>query len=131
MIELPQDRLYTLRHVWVKIEDEEEGVAAVGITEQLQEELPEILGIDLPLNGDELEIDALCVHLHLDDGDIFDLSSPLTGRVRETNRDVLDNPDLLHVAPYKNWLFRMEYDEIDEVELLIAPDRYLAYVEHL
>jgi glycine cleavage system H protein len=130
MIELPENLVYSLRHIWIDIEDDDDCIAAIGITEHLQEELPEILSIDLPLVGDELEIDAPCVHLHLEDG-IRDLVCPLTGRVKEINREVLDNPDLLHVAPYRNWIFRMEFDEPDELDLLLPADKYLSYVETL
>ena len=109
----PDDLLYTTKHVWVR-PDEQNGVATVGITDDLQDELAEILSIDMPLLGDELEMDTECLHLHLAT-DIYGVCAPLTGRVVETNRDALDNAHMLHLAPYDSWLFKMEYDEPDEV----------------
>jgi glycine cleavage system H protein len=122
--------MYSHRHLWVRL-DEDEQVADVGMTDALQEELPEILGIDMPMVGDELEMDTECLHLHLPDGTIYDLFAPLTGRVVEINRDVLDRPQLLHLAPMTNWMFRMEYDEPDEVEMLLEATRYGRYVDSL
>lgn len=125
----PKDLLYTQRHVWVKI-NERKHVATVGITTGLQEGLPEILSIDMPLLGDELEMDGACVHLHVRKR-LHEIVSPLTGRVTEVNRDVLDNPRLLHLSPYDSWLFRMEYDEPDEIEMLMTPAQYTSYVDSL
>jgi glycine cleavage system H protein len=125
----PKNLLYTRRHVWAKV-DETKQRATVGITDSLQENLPEILSIDMPLVGDELEMDADCVHLHLP-GRIQGLPSPLTGRVLAINRDVLDAPQLLHLSPYESWLFLMEYDEPDEVEMLMNPNQYANHVDSL
>ena len=123
----PDDLLYSTRHLWV--DREEQGTAEVGITDDLQEELPEIISIDMPMVGDELEMDTECAHLHLPE--LYDVFSPLTGRAIEINRDVLDNPHLIHSNPYEAWLFRMEYDEPDEIEMLMGAERYMSYVDSL
>ena len=131
MIECPQHLLYSVSHTWVDIVDENACRARVGITLYLQEELPEILSVDLPMEGDELEIDNPCMHLHLAGDTITEVCSPLTGRVVAINHDVLDNPDLLHVAPYDHWIFEMEFDEKPELELLIEASRYVTHCETL
>ncbi len=130
MIECPDSFIYSHRHVWVQIEDSGACIARIGITEHLQEELPEILSIDMPMTGDELEIDIPCIHLHLESG-IQEVYAPLTGRVEAINREVLDNPDHLHMAPYKNWIMRVEYDEEQELELLMDAETYTQFVESL
>jgi len=107
-----------------------EATAVVGLTEDLVENLGEILSIDMPMAGDELEMDAMCIHLHRQ-ADIHHLCSPLTGRVLEINRNVLDDPSLLHVAPYEHWLYKMEYDEPDELEMLMDAAQYCKYVDQL
>ncbi|MCF7854619.1 MAG: glycine cleavage system protein H, partial [Candidatus Pacebacteria bacterium] len=94
MLECPEHLLYSVTHTWVQIIDDEANLARVGITHHLQEELPEILSVDLPMDGDELEIDNPCMHLHLEGDTITEVCSPLTGRAVSINRDVLDNPDL-------------------------------------
>lgn len=123
----PDDLLYTTKHVWVRL-DEEKGAATVGITDDLQEELADILSIDMPLVGDELEMDTECLHFHLP-ADLRGVCAPLTGRVIEVNRDALDNAHMVHLAPYDSWLFRMEYDEPDEVEMLLSSSHYMRFID--
>jgi len=127
----PTDRLYTHRHLWVRREDETDHKVEVGITDFLQERLPEIDSIDLPLVGDELEMDTPCGLMHLSTGRLRRIFAPLTGRVTEVNRDVLDRPSLLHLKPYEAWLFRMEFDEPDELEMLMNAEKYGRYLDHL
>ena len=129
MMEYPVEFSYSKHHLWVKADDKRRR-AVVGITEHLAEELGEILGVDLPLRGDELDMETICIHLHLE-SDIDHLSSPLSGRVVEINKEVLDSPSLLHLAPYKHWLYRMEYDEPEELELLMSATQYASYLDHL
>jgi len=126
----PDDLLYTSRHLWVRLHPEE-SQAEVGITDELQDRIPEITSIDMPMVGDELEMDSACVLLHLATSRLRKLHSPLTGRVLDINRDVLDRPELIHLKPYGSWLFRMEYDEEDELEMLMDAARYARYLDSL
>jgi glycine cleavage system H protein len=129
MIGHPADLSYTTQHLWVRM-DGAHHTATVGITEELTELLEEILSVDMPMVGDELDMDTYCIHLHLRNR-IHHLQSPLTGRVLEINRDVLDNASLLHLSAYAHWLYRMEYDDEDEVHLLMSADQYTRYLDHL
>lgn len=129
MVDHPKDRAYNHRHVWVRT-DPEAHSADVGLTEDRLEVTPPIISIDMPMVDDELEIDTDCLHLHLSAG-IQSVRSPLTGRVSEINRKVLDYPEILHVDGYSNWLFRMEYDEDDELEILMNAKQYTQYLDHM
>ncbi len=126
----PKDVRYSHRHLWVRL-GPEEPQAEVGITDELQERLPAITSIDMPMVGDELEMDTACILLHLATNRLRKLYAPLTGRVLEINRDVLDRTELIHLKPYQSWLFRMEYDEVDELEMLMDANRYERYLDSL
>ena len=129
MLEHPDNLVYSARHLWVDA-DEEEGTAAVGISEDLLDILGEIVSIDMPMVGDELDIDTFCIHLHLETR-IHHLRSPLTGRVIEINREVQDNASLVHLSPYTQWLYRMEFDDEDELHLLMDAAQYAKYLDQL
>lgn len=129
MLEHPDDLSYSRRHLWVRM-DEEAGIGTVGITEDLTEQFDEILSIDMPMVGDEFDMDTFCIHLHLRTR-IHHLRSPLTGRITEINREVLDEPGLIILAPYVHWFCRMEYDDEEEVHLLMSADQYSRYLDHL
>lgn len=51
---LPKDLRYSKEHEWVKDED---GKVRIGITEFAQDELGDIVFVELPEVGDELELD--------------------------------------------------------------------------
>lgn len=129
MIEENDNRAYTARHVWV-LPTEASHKAYVGMTDFLTEELQAIVSVDMPMVGDELDIDTFCIHLHIGSR-IHHLRSPLTGRVLEINKDVLDNPSLLHLNPYKHWLYRMEYDDPEELDLLMNANQYQRHLDML
>jgi len=136
MIEYPQELHYSQNHVWVQLEDQANQVVRIGITDCLQEELPEILTIDMPMDEDEFEMDDECILLHLniteeDEDEFYQLRAPLSGHVTEINPEVRSNPDLLHVAPYDHWLLRMVYDDPGELELLMTAEKYMVYLETL
>lgn len=127
----PKDLLYTQAHVWVRNETKgKKRLARVGITEELANRLRGLLGVDMPMVGDELEIDAPCLHFHRQTS-IHDLPAPLTGRVLEINRDVLDTPSLLALEPYRHWLYCMEYDELEEIDMLMNAHQYATYLDTL
>jgi glycine cleavage system H protein len=129
MLEHPKHLSYTTRHLWAEI-DEEAGLATIGATEDLVEMLADVVSIDMPLVGDELDMDTYCLHLHLPTR-IQHLRSPLSGRVTEINRDVLDNAGLLALAPYANWLYKMEFDDPGELEVLMSAAQYGKYLDRM
>lgn len=122
-------RVYSNRHLWAQ-PNAKKKTALIGITDFLSEELGEIVSIDMPLLGDELDMESFCIHLHLR-GRMHHLRSPLSGRVLEINKDVQDNGNLIHLDPYKHWLYKMEYDDKDELDLLMSPAQYGRFVDQL
>lgn len=134
MTEFPEHLLYSHNHMWVEIEDKNKHLARVGITSFLREELPEILTIDLPMEGDQVEIDEQNILLHLEDeedNEFRSIGSPLSGHVIEINKEVLNNPDLLHLEPYEHWIMRLQYEEPGELDLLMDADKYNLALEVL
>ena len=129
MLEHPKHYAYTERHLWAAVE-EATSRATIGMTEELVEMLAEIESVDMPMVGDELDMDTYCIHLHLP-ARIHHLRSPLSGRVLELNRDVLDNPGLLAINPYEHYLYRMEYDDQGELEVLMNAVQYGKYLDRI
>jgi glycine cleavage system H protein len=124
----PKNFLFTKQHAWANIRDD---IAVVGITDELQEILGFIDEIDLPKKGDEVEMDMECVTLNYDGG-TYELPSPLTGRITRLNDDLRYSPELIHSSCYNNgWLFEMEYDEPDELEMLYSAEEYEDEIENM
>ena len=134
MDEFPENLLYSHNHLWVEIDDKEKHLATVGITNFLREELPEILTVELPMEGDQMEMDDKNILLHLEgeeNDEFHSIGAPLSGHVEQINREVLNNPDLLHIAPYEHWIMKIEYDDPMELELLVDSEQYLMTIEGL
>jgi glycine cleavage system H protein len=124
----PIDFLFTKQHAWVNIK---ENIAIVGITDELQEILVSVDEIVLPKKGDEVEMDIECVTLNYDGG-TYELPSPLTGRITKINHELRYSPELIHSSCYNDgWLFEMEYDESDELDMLYSAVEYEDEIENM
>ncbi len=129
MPEYPDTMVYSARHIWVKPSADTDE-AYIGVTDFLTEELGEITTIDLPMVGDEVERDDLCIHFHVRNR-IRHSRCPLTGRILEVNQEVLDNPGLLYLDYQANWLFKMEFDDRDELDQMMSGTQYAKYLDSL
>ena len=108
-----RDLQYAKTHEWVDMEGD---TAYIGIDDFAQEQMGDLVFINLPEVGDEVET-----------GDVFgdvesvkavsDLYSPVTGKVVEVNEEVIDNPALINESAYEAWLIKVE-DVSDTAELL-------------
>ena len=95
---------YTEEHEWV--EDNGEQVR-VGITEHAAEALGDIVFVQLPEVGEQVEAGQACGELESTKS-VSDLFSPVTGEVTAINQDAVDDPALLNSDPYgKGWLLEV------------------------
>ncbi len=125
-MDFPEDLLYTKEHEWIRIEN---GKAVVGITEYAQQELGDIVFVELPSVGTEVE--------HMEPFGVIesvktvaDLYSPLTGEVVGVNHELETNPELANSNPYdKGWILEISISNMEEVKQLISHDDYVAHIE--
>ncbi|MBQ6473270.1 MAG: hypothetical protein IJJ33_14895 [Victivallales bacterium] len=129
MAEDNSNKAYSRRHLWAGL-NEKDQTACIGITEFLAEQFHEIISIDLPEVDDEIDVDMMFIHFHLGSR-IYHLRSPLSGRILEINKEVLDNPSLLHLNPNIYWMVKMEYDNAEEIDLLMDERQYTDYIDKL
>ncbi len=106
-MQFPNDRTYSESHEWLKIE---EGIATVGLTDFAQSQLGEVVFVNLPEEGDEVEggesfSDVESVKA------VSEVISPVSGTVIEINEELLDNPGLINEAPYDAWFIKVEASE--------------------
>ena len=101
---VPENLQYTEEHEWV--EDNGEQVR-VGITEHAAEALGDIVFVQLPEVGEQVEAGQACGELESTKS-VSDLFSPVTGEVTAINQDAVDEPALLNSDPYgKGWLLEV------------------------
>lgn len=123
MSNIPGDLRYTRTHEWVRLAN---GEATVGITDHAQRELTDIVFVELPTVGRELRAGEACGVVE-SVKTASDLYSPLSGKVIEINRPLLDNPSWINVDPYGHgWLFKLSPSRPEEFDQLLSPQEYQA-----
>lgn len=121
MMNIPQDLKYTKTHEWVKVEGNK---AKIGITDFAQHEITDIVHIELPDNGKEVK-KAQPAAVIESVKSAFDIYSPVTGKIVETNTGVLDSPEIVNQDPYnKGFLFTVEFSDNSELDDLLSAEEY-------
>ncbi len=112
----PAELLYSKSHEWVQMLDDT--TALVGITDFAQDSLGDLVFVNLPMVGDNVNAEeALCDVESVKA--VSDVISPVTGVIAEVNEDLLDAPEKLNEDPYGAWIARIE-QITDKAELMDA-----------
>src|SRR5690625_6834644 len=123
---LPEDFLYSEEHVWAKQEGDR---VRIGITDFAQAELGDIVFVELPELGDELEEDEPFGSLE-SVKTVSELYAPIGGRVIEVNEELEDSPELLNESPYDEaWIIAVEPSDESELQDLLSDEEYAEFIE--
>ncbi|MEJ2256871.1 MAG: glycine cleavage system protein GcvH [Woeseiaceae bacterium] len=128
MSELPGDLLYTNDHEWLRREGD--GSVTVGITEHAATALGDLVYVELPEVGQDLDTggDMAVVESVKAASDVY---APVGGSVIEINEDLSDDPEKINADPYGGgWIVRMKVDAIDE-DALLTPAAYRKLLDEL
>ena len=102
---IPDDRLYTEQHEWLRLED---GEAVLGITDFAQQELGDVVFVELPAAGQVFEAGFEIGAIESVKA-VAEIYTPVGGTVKETNGELEDAPELVNEDPYgEGWLVRMQ-----------------------
>jgi glycine cleavage system H protein len=126
MSNLPEDRKYAPTHEWCQIESE--STVCVGITDFAQEQLGDLVYVDLPAVGRELKATEVCAVVE-SVKTASDLHSPVTGTIVAINEAVIDAPETVNDHPYKTWLFKIQANDLAEMESLLEASQYQSQTE--
>ena len=127
MSEVPENCKFLSSHEWVKLEDD--GTATVGISDHAQDQLGDIVFIELPEIGAELNQgdEAALVESVKAASEIY---SPLSGKVIKVNSLIEDSPEIINTSPYdEGWFFKIEISDDSETENLLSSDQYAEICE--
>ena len=126
-MEIPESFRFTSEHEWA--DDEGDGTVSVGISHHAQDALGDIVFVELPATGEEI-----------DQGDDFgvvesvktvsDIYAPVSGKVVAVNDELLDAPELVNDSPYeRGWIVRIEMRDHGELEDLMDAEAYEAFLQ--
>jgi glycine cleavage system H protein len=121
-------RYFSEDHEWIDVDGE---IGTVGITEYAQSQLGDIVFVEVPDEGKELNKgdDAAVVESVKAASDVY---SPVSGTVLEGNPDLADDPSLVNSSPEEDgWFFKITLTDQSELEGLMDEAAYAAFVSKL
>lgn len=118
MDNFPEDLKYHKEHMWVR------GDGTVGISYFAQDQLGEIVFLEVPEAGSEVEAGGAFGEVESRKS-VSDLYAPVSGTVKEVNSEVEDAPELINEDPYgKGWVAIIEMSDAGEMENLLSAAEY-------
>ena len=122
---IPKDLKYTKTHEWVRVEED---VAVVGITDHAQHELTDIVYVEVPVVGAQVEPAGECAVVESVKS-ASDIYSPVSGKVVAANEELGNAPELLNKDPYgKGWMFKVKMSHPGELDELLSSDDYSRHI---
>jgi glycine cleavage system H protein len=126
---VPKDYRYTETHEWVRVE--EDNVVTVGITDYAQEKLGDIVSVELPKIGDEVEAGETMGMIDSQKAS-SEVYAPVSGIVVEVNEILESDPGIINADPYEEgWLVRIEIEDIEQLDSLLTAEDYEEHVAKL
>ena len=120
---------FTGEHEWLRLEDD--GTVTIGITDYAQEQLGDIVYIELPNVGDVLSVgsEAAVIESVKAAGEI---KAAIGGEVLAVNTSLEDKPEMVNFDPTDSgWFFKLNPDNVDELEQLMDEQVYQEFVREL
>lgn len=122
----PDDLKYSKEHEWVRLNG---NIAEIGVTVFAQESLGDVVYVDLPGVGDDVDQFAKFGEIE-SVKTVSDLFSPIGGKVVEVNSEPADNPEIVNTDPYgAGWLIKIELSDATQLDELMDSATYQATLE--
>jgi glycine cleavage system H protein len=120
-VSAPTDLRYTRDHEWVRVDGDE---ATVGITQYAADQLGDIVFVELPDTGRDLE-ESKAFGVVESVKAVSDLFAPLTGTVTSINDALAANPELVNSDPYgEGWMIRLSVSDAAQMDDLLDGPAY-------
>ncbi len=121
----PNDLHYTKQHEWVRVSG---STGTVGITDYAQQQLGDIVYVDLPRAGANLEQGKVMGSVESVKA-VSDIYAPVSGDVIEINDALASAPEKLNESPHADgWLVKIRLSAPGEIQGLLSAVDYEKYV---
>lgn len=122
---IPENYRYTADHEWLSIEGD---IATVGITDHAQEELTDIVFVELPEVGSEVEAEAAIAVVESVKA-ASDIYAPIDGEIVEANEALEGEPALVNTNPHDTgWIFKIKIADQSQVDALMDAAAYASHI---
>lgn len=116
------DRKYATTHEWIQVKDD---IGTVGISKHATEELGEVVFVDLPEKGLDLEAKSSfgAVESVKAASDVY---APVSGQVLDINSKLKEDPSLINKDSLgEGWLIKLKLRDPKELDQLMDEASYL------
>jgi len=117
----PGDRRYSKQHEWLKVDGD---IATIGITDFAQSELGDIVFVELPETGKEVQAGDVLGTIESVKA-VSELYAPVGGTVEAANGDLESKPEAVNEDPHgEGWLCRIKLTNPSEADQLMDAAAY-------
>ncbi len=112
---------FSKEHEWIKLEEE---VATIGITKHAAEMLGDIVFVELPEKGSNVEKDG-AVGVVESTKAASDVYTPVSGEIIDINQSIIDDPAKINADSEGDaWFFKLKMKDKTEMDSLMNKDEY-------
>ena len=122
----PTNLKYTASHEWIKTEAD--GTITVGITQNAQELLGDIVFVESPAVGRNVTAKEECAVVESVKA-AADIYAPVSGIVVVGNSALDSTPELINSEPYAAWIFKMKPSNAADINSLMDAAAYQTHVD--
>ena len=123
MSNVPADLRFAASHEWARLEAD--GSVTVGISDHAQEALGDVVFVELPAVGTELDAGAQAGVVESVKA-ASDVYAPIAGEVIAINDALTDSRELVNADAYANWFFKLKPANVADLEQLLDAAAYQA-----
>jgi len=120
----PEKYRYAKSHEWLAIDGD---TGLIGITDYAQSSLGDIVFVELPKVGDQLEAGSPFGSVESVKA-VSELYAPVTGTVTEINESLNDEPETINTAANDTWLIKLKLTDSKEADDLLSATEYEKFV---
>jgi len=120
----PKDYKYTKEHEWIQVNG---NTGLVGITEHAQEALGDIVFVELPKVGTQLEAGKSFGSVESVKA-VSELYAPASGKVIAVNEALNQSPENVNKDAHGAWMIKIELSNPSETAGLLSADDYTKFV---
>lgn len=127
MSQAPDDLKYSKSHEWLRVNDD--GTVTLGITDHAQDQLGDLVYVEVPEAGRELQAQEACAVVESVKA-ASDVYAPIAGTVVEGNERLADTPEVVNSDAYGDgWLLRLKPADSAAIDAMMSADAYQAFLE--
>ena len=115
------DVKFSKEHEWIKLEGE---IATIGITKHAAEMLGDIVFVELPEKGSNVEKDGTAGVVESTKA-ASDVYTPVSGEIIDINQSIVDDPAKINADSEGDaWFFKLKMKDKTEMDSLMNKEEY-------